>query len=110
MQRNSGDIDEIVRSFDILADSQLVELRVIARLEAISIATAWRRVKSRQIPVVKIGSRTTRVPVGLYRACRSSMHTAFSVQSCAASVDRDARGAQSAAGGLGCARLRWAAP
>jgi prophage regulatory protein len=59
---------EQIRRFDDLPDSAYVRFPVVCALFAISIATAWRRVKEGKLPKpVKLGPRVTAFNVGSIR-------------------------------------------
>lgn len=61
-----------LRGFDKLPDAANVRLPVVAALDAISLPTAWRRVKSGLLPkAFKIGN-TAVVNVGQYRSLRAA--------------------------------------
>lgn len=53
----------------VLPDDALLRVREAAALEAVSMSTAWRRIRAGIWPVVRIGG-TTRIPLGALRRAR----------------------------------------
>lgn len=63
------DIPDTLRNFDSLPDSAHVRLPTVCQLFGISPATAWRRVKTGELPTPrKLGPRITAFQVGALRA------------------------------------------
>lgn len=65
-------IPDAVRDFDNLPDQAFVSLGTLARIESTSLSTQWRRVAKGELPVIKLGPKTTRVNVGKYREIRAT--------------------------------------
>ena len=72
MSQTKNDVPNSVRDFDQLPDAAFVSLATLARIESTSLSTQWRRVAKGELPVTKLGPRTTRVNVGKYREIRAA--------------------------------------
>jgi hypothetical protein len=61
-------INPALRDFDHLPDSALIRPKPSAQLLGVSIATLWRLIGAKKIPVNKLTERTTTIRVGDLRA------------------------------------------
>ena len=72
MNQALNTINQVIRDFDQLPNSQQVRLPVTKAIFGVSSATIWRMVKNKQLKSYKLTERTTTFNVGEIRALLAS--------------------------------------
>ncbi|MDX1915069.1 MAG: helix-turn-helix domain-containing protein [Methylophilus sp.] len=68
MNKNLSNINPSITNFDHLPDSAMIRPKPSAQLLGVSIATLWRLIRDKKIPVNRLTERTTTIKAGDLRA------------------------------------------